>query len=108
MLNRHLRDIYLVTALYFPVRLYRTRLMASHSSGVRIHAARETIMSSGSSHPSKPPVGAQTGPQTRDAPGASGRDHARTSNATTDIDIARFYQEALAGALKLLGADGGE
>jgi signal transduction histidine kinase len=108
MLNRHFRAISLVIAQYFPVRLYRTRLMASHSSGVRIHAARETIMSSGSSHPSKPPLGSQTGSQTSDALGASGRENARPSNATTDIDIARFYQEALAGALKLLGADGGE
>jgi hypothetical protein len=26
----------------------------------------------------------------------------------TDIDIARLYQDALTGALKLVGADGGE
>lgn len=40
MLNRHFRAISLGTALYFPVRLYRTRLMASHSSGVRTRSER--------------------------------------------------------------------
>lgn len=61
-------------------------------------------MPSGSSHSSKTP----TGSQPNDAPDAPGRDTARQSDAVTDIDIARLYQEALAGALKLVGGDGGE
>ncbi|HEU5347711.1 MAG TPA: hypothetical protein VFU63_03765, partial [Ktedonobacterales bacterium] len=43
-----------------------------------------------------------------DASGTSGREQAHLSDATADIDIARLYQEALVGALKLVGADGGE
>lgn len=61
-------------------------------------------MSSGSSHPPKPPRGSPKS----DAAAASGREHTRPGDATTDFDIARFYQEALTGALKLVGADGGE
>jgi signal transduction histidine kinase len=39
---------------------------------------------------------------------ASGREHALPGDAFSDIDIARLYQDALVGALKLVGADGGE
>lgn len=47
-------------------------------------------MSSGSTQPSPPPGGTHP------------------NGVTADIDLARLYQEALAGALKLVGADGGE
>ena len=45
-----------------------------------------------------------------DAQGAHAGAHesSRVGGATTDIDIARLYQEALAGALRIVGADGGE
>lgn len=61
-------------------------------------------MSSGSAFPPKP----STEPQASGASGALGRENARPGNATTDLDIARLYQDALRGALKLVGADGGE
>src|SRR5690349_14310432 len=59
-----------------------------------------------SSQPPKSSPGA--GSQPGETPDASGREHARPGDALSDIDIARLYQEALAGALKLVGGDGGE
>jgi signal transduction histidine kinase len=59
------------------------------------------------SRSSQPPK-SSTSSQPEDAPEASGRADAHPGDALTDIDIARLYQDALAGALKLVGADGGE
>lgn len=60
-----------------------------------------------SSRSSQPPKSSTSSPPD-DASEASGRAQARPGDALTDIDIARLYQDALAGALKLVGADGGE
>src|SRR5690242_6336173 len=61
-------------------------------------------MPSRSSQPPKSSVGSPPD----DAPDASGRAHAHADDALSDIDIARLYQDALEGALKLVGGDGGE
>ncbi|HET9980001.1 MAG TPA: GAF domain-containing protein, partial [Ktedonobacterales bacterium] len=67
-------------------------------------------MSSGSSHSPHP---AHSAHPPGDASGASHASHpahekTRLNGASTDIDIARLYQEALAGALRIVGAAGGE
>src|SRR5690348_1338301 len=62
------------------------------------------------SRSSQPPK-TSTSSQPDDASEASARAHAhpaQSGDAVSDIDIARLYQDALAGALKLVGADGGE
>jgi signal transduction histidine kinase len=64
-------------------------------------------MSAGSSHPSRPLKGSRA----NEATGATSHEQPRpgsVSNATADIAISRLYQDALLGALKLVGADGGE
>lgn len=65
-------------------------------------------MPSGPSQPSEPSQPSRGTPP-GDAPdaSASGQDHVRKA-ATADITIAQLYQEALIGALKLVGGDGGE
>jgi signal transduction histidine kinase len=59
------------------------------------------------SPPSQPPQ-SSSGSHPGDVLDTAEREQARQSDAFGDIDIARLYQEALAGALKLVGADGGE
>ncbi len=64
-------------------------------------------MSAGSSHPSRPLKGSHASETT----GTAGHEQPRPGsavNATADVAISRLYQDALAGALKLVGADGGE